>query len=505
MNESREMVRFLRSCGADKVTDEVGDRSEEGNLPIEVFEAAINNAQPGDTIMVRGGVYSCPRAIAINRSGEPGKPIYLMAAPGEVPVFDFSGTPGNTFFVTGSYWRLKGLVITGGERALELSGGEAHHNTLEQIRLHGGEALAVYINDDAGYNIVLNCDAHHYFSMMRNGDGGDGIGVANNAGQGNVLIGNRAWNNADDGIDLWYAMRTVRVERCYSFYNGVNIWDFPFWLGNGNGFKLGAGEGRHVLVNCFAWGHKWGAGAGFTLNGNTSGLILHNCSAWDNRINFQFASNYWRSIGVAQEDCVLVNNASLDGRSKDTIDKRAESQCNSWDAALCVQVTDRDFVSLDDSAMTAPRNLDGSIPYNNFLRLAPRSAAIDKGTDVGMPFRGARPDLGAFEHDPNEDGSCYVKMLHQAVRDHDIKKINKLIAAGEGINDKDWLGYTPLRWAVYFGYPDLIELLISKGADPDIQSDTVRYALEIARAMAYPELEALLCKLGATAGDTSAN
>ncbi|MBC8218863.1 MAG: ankyrin repeat domain-containing protein [Planctomycetes bacterium] len=65
--------------------------------------------------------------------------------------------------------------------------------------------------------------------------------------------------------------------------------------------------------------------------------------------------------------------------------------------------------------------------------------------------------------------------------------------------------YTPLHWAVYFGYPDLVELLISKGADPDIQSDTGRYSLEIARAMAYPELEALLRKLGAKAGDVSTN
>jgi ankyrin repeat protein len=58
-----------------------------------------------------------------------------------------------------------------------------------------------------------------------------------------------------------------------------------------------------------------------------------------------------------------------------------------------------------------------------------------------------------------------------------------------------------LHWAVYFGYPDLIELLISKGADPDVQSNTGRYALEIARAMAYPELEVLLRKHGAKAGD----
>ena len=102
--------------------------------------------------------------------------------------------------------------------------------------------------------------------------------------------------------------------------------------------------------------------------------------------------------------------------------------------------------------------------------------------------------MGAFEHDPSETSEGYVMMLHQTVRDHDINEINRLLAVGEGINDKDWLDYTPLHWAVYFGYADLIELLISKGADPNIQSDTDRYALEIARSMAYPELEESLRK-----------
>lgn len=87
-------------------------------------------------------------------------------------------------------------------------------------------------------------------------------------------------------------------------------------------------------------------------------------------------------------------------------------------------------------------------------------------------------------------------MLHQAVRDHDKKEINRLLVAGEGINDKEWLGYTSLHWAEYFGHPDLIELLVSKGDGLNIQSDTGRFALEIAHAMACPELEALLRRLG---------
>jgi hypothetical protein len=67
---------------------------------------------------------------------------------------------------------------------------------------------------------------------------------------------------------------------------------------------------------------------------------------------------------------------------------------NSWNG---MAVSDADFVSLDDSVATGPRKADGSLPDSNFLKLATSSGLIDKGVDVGLSFKGAAPDLGAFE------------------------------------------------------------------------------------------------------------
>jgi hypothetical protein len=239
------------------------------------------------------------------------------------------------------------------------------------------------------------------------------------------------------------------------------------------------------------------------LNSNTSGSTLRNCTFWDNKTNYYFEWSGWPEEG--RSNSFFINNLSYEGHGRDKIYREATAQNNSWNSDLGLVLADDDFLSFDDSMMSVPRNPDGGIPRNDFLKLAPGSAAIDKGADVNMPYVGKAPDLGAFEYDPNEASDRYVKMLHQAVRDHDVKQIEQLLAQGEGIDEKDWLGYTPLHWAVYFGYSDLVELLISKGADLNIQSDTGRYALEIARAMAYPELEVLLRKLGAKAGDVSTN
>jgi hypothetical protein len=82
---------------------------------------------------------------------------------------------------------------------------------------------------------------------------------------------------------------------------------------------------------------------------------------------------------------------------------------NTWN--LNLDLTEDDFESLDDPSMTVtgkdlstivgilgPRNDDGSVPNVGFLKLKKGSRAIDKGENLGFPFVGEAPDLGAFEY-----------------------------------------------------------------------------------------------------------
>jgi hypothetical protein len=52
-----------------------------------------------------------------------------------------------------------------------------------------------------------------------------------------------------------------------------------------------------------------------------------------------------------------------------------------------------------------PRKADGSLPDVDFLRLKKGSHAIDKGEDLGFPFAGEAPDLGAFEYGMSSSSS----------------------------------------------------------------------------------------------------
>jgi ankyrin repeat protein len=486
-----EIADFLRQCKSAYFVAPDGNDSYPGTLerPFRTIIAGVSSAEAGDTIFVRGGVYNCTSTINIHKSGGQGKPICLRAYPGEAPLLDFSVAQGDGFSIRGAYWHFKGLTVTGTAAwGLRVEYKEAHHNILEQITAYANRLAGVAILNGAAYNLVLNCDSYRNFHPETNGENADGFNASRYVGKGNVFIGCRAWNNSDDGFDNTMTFEGVRLEDCYACRNGENIWDYPCFTGNAEGFKIGGEGAHHVLVGCVAWDHDL---RGFLGNLDQAGYTILNCTAFRNNIGF----GLYRSGDIIENTSILRNNLSVGGRI--VIDFEADAQHNSWNLSVSSDIAKDDFLCLDDSVILGPRFPDGSVPESDFPRLAPGSDVIDAGVDVGLPFVGKAPDLGAFEYNPAAAGKRNPKMLHQAVRDYDIEKIRKMISEGADVNEKDWLGYVPLHWAIYFGYPDAANLLISQGANPNLLSDTGRTPLEIAKAMEYNGLVELLRKHGA--------
>ena len=70
--------------------------------PLETIPAAIKLVNPGNVIVVRGGRYVFSDTLRLDKSGEPGAPIYLVAHAGERPIFDFSMTKGGSLYISGA-------------------------------------------------------------------------------------------------------------------------------------------------------------------------------------------------------------------------------------------------------------------------------------------------------------------------------------------------------------------------------------------------------------------
>jgi hypothetical protein len=387
--------------------------------------ASIAHAQAvvkaGDTVYFRGGTYAytaginkCAsqtdtvNAITLNKSGSSGSLIQYSAYPGETPVFAFSGMKDDCrvkgFNVTGSWIHLNGLEVTGVPQhnnknheswGVWISGS---NNIFERLNAHNNMGPGLFIQNGGG-NLVLNSDSHdNYDPLTSNGAGesADGFGAHISAGHpGNVFRGDRAWWNSDDGFDLINAYSSVTIENSWTWRNGY-LPETTTSAGNGNGFKAGGYGGgydanavKHTVRSSVAFANK---ASGFYANHHPVADDFFNNTSYGNHPDFNMLGV--NSSGAAVGLGNLRNNIAYTGTllSNTTGTNHA---FNSWD--LSVTLSNAQFQSVSTSGWDAPRHSDGSLPTLPYLHLAAGSGLIDKGTNVGLPFKGQAPDLGAFE------------------------------------------------------------------------------------------------------------
>jgi hypothetical protein len=379
-------------------------------------------AQAGDTVYFRGGTYAYTRAnsgcasqtarvdaITLNKSGSSGNLINYWAHPGERPVFDFSRMTDNCrikgFSVTGNYIHLKGLEVTGVPQnntqnaeswGLWISGS---NNIFEQLNVHHHMGTGLFINGGGG-NLVLNTDSHDNYDLRSSdgpGENADGFGSHYTpAGRpANVFRGCRAWWNADDGYDLISTYSPVTIENSWSWRNGY-VPGTTTPSGNGAGFKVGgfgaeydSGAVKHTVRFSVAFLNK---AAGFYSNHHPVANDYFNNTSYGNHPNFDMRGINSSGASVGRGN--LRNNIAYTGTLTSNMSGTSSAN-NSWD--LGITLSDAQFQSVSTSGWDAPRQADGSLPVLPHLRLAANSTLIDKGTNVGLPYTGAAPDLGAFE------------------------------------------------------------------------------------------------------------
>lgn len=398
--------------------------------PFATVQKAQEAVNPGDTIYIRGGIYRLTEdqiarneriyvcVTFLDKSGSPGKYINYWGYPNEKPVFDYSAVrPADfrvaAFYVTGSWLHLKGFEITGVQVTIkthtqsECFENHGSNNIYEMLSMHDGMAIGFYLLSGAN-NLILNCDAYRnfdYFSEDGRGGNTDGFGCHPAAGgTGNIFRGCRAWFNSDDGYDVINSHESTVFENCWAFYNGFAP-DFTS-EGDGNGFK-GGGFGRRAASEvpnpvpqttvrfCLAVHNK---ASGFYSNHHINGSFWYNNTAYRNNINFNMLNRLPDNVtDVPGYKHIMRNNLGYKGhREVANLDTAKCDLANNY-FDLKIPVEDKDFISLDEGQLIAPRQPDGSLPAITFMHLSPGSPFIDKGVDIGFPFNGKAPDLGAFE------------------------------------------------------------------------------------------------------------
>ena len=302
---------------------------------------------------------------------------------------------------------LKGLEIANGKVGTSgshsyslLRTKNASNNTFELLNIHNGFGPGLFVDTGTGGNLILNCDSHDNYDVngsQGDGQNGDGFGVHyQKTGPSTIIRGCRAWNNSDDGYDLISQEVPVTVENSWAFKMGRGT------AGNGNGFKMGSSQTgiRHIVQQNVAWSNK---DSGFYANHSTGGNTWYNNTSYNNGTQYNMLASSFDSSGNVTGTITLSGslahimrnnigypnkNASMGGR---------RHQFNTWD--LGITPASSDFASISDTGCDGPREADGSMPSACvFMHLSAGSHMIDKGTNVGLPYNGTAPDLGAYEY-----------------------------------------------------------------------------------------------------------
>jgi hypothetical protein len=392
--------------GAETAKYYVATNGSDGNLgtnitaPFATLGKAAGLATNGTLVYLRGGRYAVASKISFSKTGSATQPIRIRAYPGESPVLDFSGEAGGSdaISISGNYYWLYGLVMTNaGHNSIVISGS---NNIVERCVSLGARNTGFHITGSSSgtvypaTNLFLNCDSIRSYDPPIGGNA-DGFTAKWNLGPGNVFSGCRAWENSDDNWDLWMGTQPVLITNCWAFRAATNVWNSGSFNGNGNGFKLGGnGTGTpHRLVNCLSFGNTaWGV----DQNNNADGQTVDQNTVWNNGSGAINLNHLGSQYGVLQSSHVVRNNVAIGSVTiGSTTSFPSIQMSNTWQ--VLPSVNTNDFLNTDYTWAMAPRRDDGGLPETPFLRPVPGGRLVDKGVNIGSPFVGSAPDLGAFE------------------------------------------------------------------------------------------------------------
>ncbi|MBQ6181179.1 MAG: right-handed parallel beta-helix repeat-containing protein [Ruminococcus sp.] len=380
------------------------------------FTSALKNVPAGGTIYLLDGTYkySSPIIIEESNSGKSGAMKTVSAYPGAKVTFDFSGEAvsgtNRGFVLDGSYWHFYGFEITkAGDNGMLLSG---DNNRIEMMVFNNNQDTGLQISryqtaydsiaQWPSYNLILNCTSKNNCddATMENADG---FAAKLTCGEGNVFDGCMAYNNSDDGWDLYAKAETgptgvVTIKNCIAFRNGFTEDGRGYGGCDGNGFKLGGGGvgTRHVVENCLSFENL---NCGFTDNNNPKFGVLKNTTAYNNGIGGGGKANYFvyrcdssadiqniltyyntSKVSATKAAGIKVANDKFKGVVKNSLYYNSKYYYNSGSfnadgsqpkEGTVVTPSDSDFITLSVPAMgtdfhTKWRNPDGTLNTGGF-------------------------------------------------------------------------------------------------------------------------------------------
>lgn len=368
-----------------------GNDSNNGSIdrPWKTIMKAVENTKPGDTVYMRGGDYIYQGNYEAwirsdhGHGGSEGKYWTLSAYPGERVYLE------NVRFIIDASWvRIKGLHIH--NKGVSVVGWADFHTNVQIMdnTFTGPQPAYGAITFMANNGLI---EGNRIEISAGGGTLDHGIYLCH--GRNNVIRNNTISGSSGYGIHVYdenkYGGSTPKYENIIIENNYVTN------SRNSSGIIISAGESsslgvemdgvvvrRNIVTNC---------DDGITIRyyGQIRNVEIYNNTVYDNRRN---------GISVAAYDVNFVtikNNILSSNRSKQI----------SISSSLTHLVVSHNLYHQPES-IGSGTNDDSPVfgdplfvnPSAGDFHLQANSPAIDAGVNVGLPYNGAAPDIGAYEY-----------------------------------------------------------------------------------------------------------
>jgi parallel beta-helix repeat protein len=262
------------------------------------IQSALQNAQPGDTILIAPGTYTGSTGGSGNSgayfysgvNGTASAPITIKSESAANPA-TLRGTDNNkayVFYLTGDYWEVRDLKFSNGKKGIMLD--NSNYSLIYNCEVYGIGEEGIHLRDGSSNNVVERCNVHD--TGVVTADYGEALYVGSDYGKWSQFIKECDYNTIKDctlgpnvsaeHVDIKEGTTGTIVQGCAlngTGISGANAADsFMDVKGNQGVIKnnIGYRNGNSIIVDAFQVHQRQ---SGWGLNNDFSGNTVYLDSA----------------------------------------------------------------------------------------------------------------------------------------------------------------------------------------------------------------------------------